>query len=102
MKRIITPLLVLSAALITPAYANYFSNPATGISLNIGSAPNPTPEDIRLDRMPKVANGEQAQPDLLSELARRIVKAFDKSDTTPPPGSSSQGQETAVAVAPSR
>jgi hypothetical protein len=102
MKRIITPLLVLSAALITPAYANYFSNPATGISLNIGSVRNPTPEDIRLDRMPTVANVQQVQPDLFSELARRIVKAFDKSDTTPPPRSSSQGQETAVAVAPSR
>jgi outer membrane protein OmpA-like peptidoglycan-associated protein len=40
-------LLLLSAVGITPASANYFSNPQTGTQLNIGSAPNPTPEDLR-------------------------------------------------------
>jgi hypothetical protein len=55
MKKIVMPLLLLSAAFLTPAYANYFSNPALGINMNIGSAPNPTPDDIREGRDPTIA-----------------------------------------------
>src|SRR5258708_1482187 len=54
MKKFVMPLLLLSAAFVTPAYANYFSNPQAGLNLNIGSAPNPTPKDIRDNRMPIV------------------------------------------------
>ncbi len=57
-------LLLVFGALATPAYANYFSNPYTGVTLNIGSAPNPTPADIRLDRLPAVTQDDStaAQP----------------------------------------
>lgn len=42
------PLLLLSAAIFgTPASANYFSNPAAGVNLNVGSAPNPRPAEVR-------------------------------------------------------
>jgi len=41
-------LLLLSALAATPAAANWFSRPDLGINLNIGSAPNPTPNDLRL------------------------------------------------------
>jgi hypothetical protein len=40
-------LLLLSAACIGPAHANWFSNPYTNTNLNVGSAPNPTPQDLR-------------------------------------------------------
>jgi hypothetical protein len=40
-------LLLLSAVFITPASANWFSNPHTNTMLNVGSAPNPTPADLR-------------------------------------------------------
>ena len=40
-------LLLLSAVFITPASANWFSNPKTNTMLNVGSAPNPTPADLR-------------------------------------------------------
>src|SRR5258706_2336936 len=40
-------LLLLSAVFIPPASANWFSNPRAGTNLNIGSAPNPTPADLR-------------------------------------------------------
>ena len=40
-------LLLVSALGMSPAYANWFSNPRLGVNLNIGSAPNPTPEDLR-------------------------------------------------------
>jgi len=48
-KTTLTTVLLLSAAvLITqPASANWFFRPGAGISLNVGSAPNPTPADLR-------------------------------------------------------
>jgi len=48
MKKAILSLLLLSAAVaVTPASANYFSNPRMGMNLNVGSAPNPTPRQLR-------------------------------------------------------
>jgi hypothetical protein len=52
--KLLVSALLLSAAAITPSYANYFSNPALGINLNVGSAPSPTPQDIRENRRPIV------------------------------------------------
>ncbi len=48
MKKAILSVLLLSAVCASPASANYFSNPITGTTLNIGSAPNPTPMQLRL------------------------------------------------------
>ena len=50
--RILLPILLLSAVFVSPASANWFSNPEVNINLNLGSAPNPTPGDIRSDRQP--------------------------------------------------
>jgi outer membrane protein OmpA-like peptidoglycan-associated protein len=47
MRKAIIPLLLLSAVCVTPASANWFSNPRLGVNLNVGSAPNPKPADIR-------------------------------------------------------
>lgn len=44
--------LLLSAVFVSPASANWFSNPDININLNIGSAPNPTPDDVRGERQP--------------------------------------------------
>jgi hypothetical protein len=52
---ILMSLLLLSAAFVSPASANYFHNPYTNIYLNIGSAPTPTPDDVREGRLPQVA-----------------------------------------------
>lgn len=46
-KTTLTTLVVLSALLAAPASANWFFRPGAGISLNVGSAPNPTPADLR-------------------------------------------------------
>ena len=43
----LTTLLLLSAVMVTPASANWFSRPGIGMNLNLGSAPNPTPNDLR-------------------------------------------------------
>ena len=51
LKTTILPLALLSAALVTPVYANWFSDPALNIARNVGSAPNPAPQDLREDRL---------------------------------------------------
>jgi len=43
MNKALISLLLISTVCATPAFANYFSNPRTGINLNVGSAPNPKP-----------------------------------------------------------
>ena len=49
---ILVSALLLSAVFVSPASANWFSNPEININLNIGSAPNPTPGDVRGERQP--------------------------------------------------
>jgi outer membrane protein OmpA-like peptidoglycan-associated protein len=46
MNRTLISLLLISTVCATPAFANYFSNPRMGTSLNIGSAPNPRPKPV--------------------------------------------------------
>ena len=59
--RMMLPLLLVSAALATPAFAagNWFHNPYENINRNIGSAPNPTPQDLREMRLPIVVLDEK-------------------------------------------
>jgi hypothetical protein len=87
MKRIIMPLLLLSAAFLTPAYANYFSNPALGITMNIGSAPNPTPDDIRESRDPTIAVAADPAPvkDVISSEGHKAAMG-DREYNSPLPG----------------
>jgi hypothetical protein len=56
----ITPLLFLAAAGTTPAMANYFSNPHLNIIRNIGSVPSPTPQDVRENRVPQLAENDRS------------------------------------------
>ena len=46
-KSALITLLLVSAAFSAPASANWFSRPDLGVSLNVGSAPNPTPAQLR-------------------------------------------------------
>ena len=41
------PLLLMSAAAASPADANWFHNPQTNLNRNVGTAPSPTPQDLR-------------------------------------------------------
>jgi hypothetical protein len=59
--RLMLPLLLAAAAFVTPASANWFHNPNLNINLNVGSAPNPTPGDLRQMRQPIVTE-DQANP----------------------------------------
>ena len=54
----ILAVLLVSGALATPAYANFFHNPYLGVNLNIGSAPNPTPAQIRAFELPTITQDD--------------------------------------------
>jgi len=68
--KVLLPALLLSVAAVTavtPASANWFHNKYLGISRNIGSAPNPTPDDVRQMRLPILVRDEN-RPGLFSMI----------------------------------
>ena len=89
MKKFVIPALLISAAFITPADASWFHNPYQNINRNIGSAPNPTPEDLRLMRTI-----------ILSEREAKAAAQAAKAAANQP--SPAQGGGKAPAATPSR
>ena len=93
--KLMLSLLFASAAFVMPASANWFHNPYTGVNLNVGSAPNPTPADIRADRLPIVTKNEDN-----SNTATAPAKTASAENASSAP---TQGPATSVAAAaPSR
>jgi hypothetical protein len=69
--RVLVSALLLSAATVaavTPASANWFHNKYLGISRNVGSAPNPTPDDVRQMRLPIVTEQQGERPGLFARI----------------------------------
>jgi hypothetical protein len=66
-------LLLLSAVFITPASANWFNNPKTGTMLNVGSAANPTPADLRAIGDSKVAVAYTTEPRFVATQTQTIA-----------------------------
>jgi hypothetical protein len=66
--KVLVPALLLSVAVVMPASANWFNNPYLGISRNVGSAPNPTPEDVRQGRLPIIVRQENNRPGLFARI----------------------------------
>ena len=73
-RKTILALLLISGAVATPAYANFFHNPYLGINLNIGSAPNPTPEDIRASRLPIIVQDDAAPTPPVADAGKSDAK----------------------------
>jgi hypothetical protein len=67
-------ILLLSAACTTQALANYFYNPYANLSLNIGSAPSPTPRDTRKNRLPKPVRAASPYPIVAGAPAKHTDK----------------------------
>lgn len=89
MNKLIVPVLLVTAAFATPVSANWFHNPYQGINRNIGSAPNPTPADIREMRLPMVT--EQETP-MLNYTVVEPAKAPNKvADATRQASPATQG-----------
>jgi len=69
-KIVVSALLISAAtmAAVTPASANWFHNKYLGISRNVGSAPNPTPDDVRQGRLPIIVQQENNRPGLFTRI----------------------------------
>jgi len=100
MTKYILPVLLVAAAFTSPASANWFHNPQLNINLNIGSAPNPTPADLREMRKPLVVqDGAPVKGYTVLEPAKDDGKQANAAATPTP----AQGGPAAVAQAsPSR
>ena len=69
--RFIVPALLIAATFVTPASANWFSNPSQNVNRYIGSTPNPKPQDVRENRQPVVTQDQTPQvkgPGFLTRL----------------------------------
>jgi len=53
--------MLLSAMCATPAFANFFYNPYTNINLNVGSAPSPTPREVRENHLPQIVDTDPSR-----------------------------------------
>ena len=91
--KLMLPLLLITAAFVTPASANWFSNPQLGINLNVGSAPNPRPEDLRQMRKPTVTEDE-ANPAPATATAQTPPANTAATNTAPKPAAPSQNTGT--------
>lgn len=100
--RIILPLLLVTAAFVTPAAANWFHNPYQGINRNIGSAPNPTPADLREMRQPMVT--QIGQPMLGFTVVETAKDANTNASAAPQSNTTAQGggAGAVAAASPSR
>ena len=90
--RYILPAVLVAAAIASPASANWFSNPQWGINRFVGSAPNPTPRDIREMRQPTVT--EDADAEAATQTANNQAQK--------PQPQQANGAKAQVAAAPRR
>ena len=88
-SRLLTVLL-LSVVAVSPAAANWFSNPNLGINLHIGSAPNPTPEDILSGRQPMLV--KDADGNVIAMIDSKTGKVIA---TAEPPAPAQQARASA-------
>ncbi len=95
--KLMLSLLFASAAFIMPASANWFHNPYEGINRNVGSAPNPTPADLRENRLPIVTKDE----DNSNAAAAEKTASADAARAAPAPAPAG-GTANIAAASPSR
>ena len=62
-------IMLLSAVCVTPAFANYFSNPNLNVHFNVGSAPNPTVRDVRENHVPQMTRVTKPNVDVVTTPA---------------------------------
>ena len=63
-NKIAISILLISTAFASPAFANYFHNPAVNMRFNVGSARTPTASDIRNNAMPQMTHNNRSKIDV--------------------------------------
>ncbi len=99
--RVLPVALILSAVLATPSAANWFHNPKLNINRNVGSAPSPTPEDIREGRIPIVVKNEDDTGPVVAAL-RWMFGGSRAAQAQPLPATRSAGPQTVTTTTASR
>jgi len=98
--RLILSVLLFSVAFVSSASANWFSNPDWNINLHVGSAPNPTPEDIRTGQQPMLVRDADGNVIAMIDPASGKVLAIAEPPATAQP--SSRTANVVKAATPSR
>ena len=98
--RLMLPVLLAAAAFSMPASANWFHNPQLGINLNVGSAPNPTPADLRAMRQPTIAEDEATPAP--TNTAQTPPATTTAANSAPKPASAQTTAGTVASAAPAR
>jgi outer membrane protein OmpA-like peptidoglycan-associated protein len=81
-------LMSVAVALASPASANYFANPRTGLNLNVGSAPNPVPRErilLPAQSPPIVAQASPPAPPPPVQPVPQVRPAPPLAPSPPPP-----------------
>ena len=81
--RLLLSVLLLSAAFVSPASANWFSNIYWNIQQNIGSAPNPTPNDVRENKLPMLVR--DADGNIIAMIDPATGKVIATAEPPAPP-----------------
>jgi hypothetical protein len=83
--------LLLAAVIVSSASANWFSNPDININLNIGSAPSPTPDDVRGERQPMlVRDAEGNVIAMIDPATGKVIATAEPRATAQPNGSAAK------------
>ena len=98
--RILLPVLLLSAVFVSPASANWFANSAWNINLFVGSAPNPTPEDIRSGKQPTLV--QDAEGNVIAMIDPRTGQTLAVAESLVTAQPSSGSAPKAPPAAPAR
>ena len=77
MRKFLIPLILVSAS-VTPSFANYFANPEIGIHRNVGSAANPTRQQVNDNEWPVPMGQQTSAHESFTEF---VLRAFDLSVT---------------------
>lgn len=89
-------ILFLSAVCVTPAFANYFSNPTLNVHFNVGSAPNPSVRDIRENHMPQMTRATSQSVDVVAEKSAVAPTQQDRAETAPARSADASGSIPAL------
>ena len=89
---ILTGLIVASVA-ASPASANWFSNPNIDINLNIGSASNPTPDDVLVERLPMLVRDADGNViAMIDSTSGKVIATAEPSASAKKPAATSAPQ----------
>jgi hypothetical protein len=91
-KRFLLAGFSLACLLVAPASANWFSNPYININLNLGSAPNPTPDQVLAETLPMLVR--DADGNVIAMLEPGTGKIIATAEPPPPakPGAAAAKQ----------